>query len=132
VKLDVMRGGQKRQMTATLAEFPAEKAANAAPTGTDAGDDALAGVQVSALTADVAEQLKLAPGTRGVVITQVDQDSSAAEAGLRRGDVIQEVNRKPVASVEQFRTAVRDAGKDSVLLLVNRAGTTLYTVIMPQ
>ncbi len=132
VKLDVMRGGQKRQMTATLAEFPAEQAASANPSGAEAGDNTLAGVQVSALTPDVAEQLKLGPNTHGVVITQVDEDSSAAEAGLRRGDVIQEVNRKPVANVEQFRAAVGAAGKDSVLLLVNRAGTTLYTVIMPQ
>jgi Do/DeqQ family serine protease len=133
VKLDVIRGGQKKQLTATLVEYPTEKAeASSTPAGQEGKDTTLEGVQVGALTPDVAEQLKLTPATHGVVVTNVDPDSSAAEAGLKRGDVIQEVNRKSVANVMQFRQAVRDAGKEPVLLLVNRAGTTLFTVVNPQ
>ena len=63
------------------------------------------------------------------MVTSVDPDSKAADAGLQRGDVIQEVNRKPVNSVEQFRAAVRDAGNAPILLLVNRGGQTGYSVI---
>src|ERR1700719_3381525 len=97
IKLDVYRSGQKQQMTATLSEFPEKaQAAESAPQGEA---PALEGVQVENLTSEIVQQLNLPAGTRGVVITRVDPDSTAAEAGLDRGAIIQEVNRKPVANV---------------------------------
>src|SRR5690348_1465454 len=127
VKLDVYRNGQEQQITATLGEFPekAQTAENSQPGETPA----LQGVQVENLSSDIAQQLNLPPGTRGVVITRVDPDSAAAETGLQRGDVIQEVNRKAVNSVEQFRAAVRAASNGPLLLLLNRGGNTQYVVI---
>jgi serine protease Do len=127
IKLDVYRNGQKQQMTATLAEFP-EKAQTAenSPQGEA---PALEGVQVENLNSDIAQQLNLPTGTRGVIITRVDPASAAAETGLQRGDVIQEVNRKPVNNVEQFRAAVRGAANQPLLLLINRGGNTSYVVI---
>ena len=71
-------------------------------------------------------------GTRGVVITRVDPNGPAADAGVQRGDIIQEVNRKPVANVDQFQEAMRAAGNESVLLLVNRGGQTSFIVIPPR
>ena len=132
VKLDVYRGGQKRELNATLAEYPEQADKTASP---DAGADqnaVLQGVQVGALTDDMMQQLNLPAGTHGVVVTQVDPNSTAADAGLGRGDVIQEVNHTSVATVEQFRAAVRAAGTMPVLLLVNRAGVTRYAVIQPR
>ncbi len=127
VKMDVYRNGQKQEMNATLGEFP-EKAQTAE--NTPQGESpALEGVQVENLTNDVAQQLSLPPGTRGVVITRVDPNSTAAETGLERGDVVQEVNRKAVNNVEQFRAAVRATGTGPLLLLVNRGGNTQYVVI---
>jgi serine protease Do len=127
VTLDVYRNGQKQQMKATLGEFP-EKTQTAA--NTPQGESpALEGVQVEGLSNDIAQQLNLPAGTRGVVITRVDPNSAAAEAGLERGDVIQEVNRKAVNNVEQFRAAVRGAANQPLLLLVNRGGNTQYVVI---
>jgi len=127
VKLDLYRNGQKRQMSVTLGELPdqatAEKSAPESP------EDAMEGVQVQALTPDLAQQLKLPAGTRGVVVTRVDPDSAAAEGMLQRGDVIQEVNHKPVNTADQLRAAVRDAGNNPLLLLVNRQGITAYVVI---
>ena len=131
VKLDVYRNGQKQQMTVTLGEFP-EKAQAAEGNAPQGEAPALEGVQVENLTNDVAQQLNLPPGTRGVVITRVDPDSIAAETGLQRGDVIQEVNRKAVNSVEQFRAAVRGSANQPLLLLVNRGGNTQYVVISPK
>ena len=61
----------------------------------------------------------------GVVVTDVDPSSPLASAGLRQGDVIQEVNHQPVRNVTQFQEAIRKAG-DAPLLLVNRKGTTLF------
>jgi len=51
---------------------------------------------------------------------------------LQRGDVIQEVNHKPVNSIEDYRQAIATAGKSSVLLLVNSQGVTHYVVIEAQ
>ena len=130
VKLDVYRNGQKQQMNATLGEFPEKtQTAENAPQGEG---PTLEGVQVENLNSEMAQQLNLPTGTRGVVITRVDPDSPAAETGLQRGDVIQEVNRKAVNNVEQFRAAVRGAANQPLLLLVNRGGNTQYVVISPK
>jgi serine protease Do len=130
IKMDVYRNGQKQQMTATLAEFP-EKA-QAAENSPQGESPALEGVQVENLNSDVIQQLNLPSGTHGVVITRVDPDSNAAETGLQRGDVIQEVNRKPVNNAEQFRAAVRAATNQPLLLLINRGGSSSYVVISPK
>jgi len=128
VKLQFSRDGRTQDVSVALGELP-EKAEKA---GTEEnGGSGLEGVEVQPLTPDIAEQLELPAGTRGVVITSVDPASPAASS-LQRGDVIQEVNHKPVASIEQFRQAVSAAGKGSVLLLVNRQGVTTYVVIESQ
>jgi serine protease Do len=131
VKLEAIRDGQKKQFTATLMELPDtnERASGDRGGGASPTEPALDGLQVSTLTSDVAQQLNLPPGTRGVVVTSVDPNSKAADAGLQRGDVIQEVNRKPVNSVEQFRAAIRDTVNEPILLLVNHGGQTGYRVI---
>jgi serine protease Do len=64
----------------------------------------------------------------GVVVTNVDPASKAADSGLRRGDVIQEVNHKPVRSTSDFESAMRNAS-DATLLLVNRQGNTMYLAV---
>ncbi len=132
VTLDVWRDRQKSQATVTLTEFPetrkkAEVAAKPAPSA-----GAIKGLQVDTLTSDIAQQLALPANTRGVVIASVDPDSPSAEAGLQRGDVIQEVNHKQVNDFGQFQTAIRVAGNGSLLLLVNRGGNTQYLVVSPR
>src|SRR5215472_9214033 len=67
----------------------------------------------------------------GLVITDVDPDGRAADAGLQAGDVIQEVNRKPVNSVDDLRAAVRSTTNRPVLLLVEREGHTLFVTVRP-
>jgi serine protease Do len=131
VKLDLIRDTQKKQVTATLTELPdtTETASNSRGNDSGPAESSLEGLQVGALTADITSQLNLPPGTRGVVVTSVDSNSKAADAGLQRGDVIQEVNRKPVNSVADFRAAIRSAGDAPLLLLVNHGGQTGYRVI---
>ena len=126
VKLNVLRNGEQRPMTVALAELPT-KQENAGLNQQDS-DNALAGVSVDNLTPDTARQLDLPPSTTGVVVTNVDPSSQAADSGLHSGDVIQEVNRKPVRNRAEFQAAVRNAGKDP-LLLVNRGGNTLFVAV---
>ncbi len=128
--LKIFRNGESKDVDVTLAEYPEKAGAKteqgeAAPTG-------LKGIQVQNLTPEIARQLQLPASTVGVVIASIDSSSSAAEAGLQRGDIIQEVNRKPVHNVQQYREALTGADSQSVLLLINRAGNTRYVMIQPQ
>jgi serine protease Do len=67
------------------------------------------------------------------VIQRVAPDSAAAEAGLQAGDVVVEVNHDKVAAVADFvaKAKAAQAGKKPALLLIQRGGATLYTVIKP-
>jgi serine protease Do len=129
VKLQISRDGKLQDVTVTLGELP-ETADNTKPGETSSGG--LEGVEVQALTPDVANQLNLPAGTSGVVVTQVDPSSAAAAAGLERGSVIQEVNHKPVNTVEQYNQALANSKGQSVLLLVNHGGVTSFVVIEAQ
>ena len=64
----------------------------------------------------------------GVLVTGVQPSGRAAEAGLRRGDVIEEVDGKPVDSVEALRSAL-NTGDRPALLLVHREGATLFVTL---
>jgi serine protease Do len=131
VKLGIVRDGKPQQVDITLGELPAETSQKTEP-GDQGQSGGLNGVEVQDLTPDIASQLNLPAGTHGVVVGSVDSSSPAAEAGLNRGDVIQEVNHKPVANIQQYRQAVASAGQQPVLLLVNQDGVTRYLVIQPQ
>ena len=128
--LKVLRDGRERDVTVTLSELP-EKAAEAAPGARPSADNPMRGVQVQELTPDITQQLGLRPGTKGVVVSEVNPGSPGANAGLRRGDVIQEINRQPVTSVADYQRAIRQTGKQPVTLLVNRQGNSAYVAVNP-
>ena len=125
VKLQISRDGKVQDVTVDLGEFP-EKEANATPGQSNSGG--LQGVNVQDLTPDLAQQLNLPAGIHGVVVSDVDPSSPAA-ADLQRGDVIQEVNHKPISNVEQYKQAVSAAGSQPVLLLGESGGVTQYVVV---
>jgi len=129
VKLQVWRDGRTQDVGVTLGELPGEKSAQAAPG--QSSSEGLEGVDVENLSPDDARQLQLDPATRGVVVTSVDPASAAAAAGLERGCVIEEVNHKPVRTVEEYRQALAAAGKQQqILLLVQfQGGATNYMII---
>ncbi len=128
VKLTVVRNGKPMEVSVKLRELPDEMAKSGAP-GVQSGT--LDGVEVDELTPRIARQLGLDASVFGVVITDVDPNSSAYDAGLRRGDVIQEVNHKPIRNKRDFEAAARAAGDGPVLLLVNRGGNTMFLAIEP-
>jgi serine protease Do len=127
VKLLVSRDGKTQDMIVTLGELPQDATAAEAP-GESVGGG-LEGVEVQELTPDIAKELQLAPGARGVVVATVDPSSAASAAELNRGDVIQEVNHKPVHNIAEYKQALAAVGKQAVLLLVNEGGATRYVVI---
>jgi serine protease Do len=125
VKLQISRDGKLQDVSVDLGEFP-EKEANATP-GQSNGEG-LQGVNVQDLTPDLAQQLNLPAGIHGVIVSDVDPASPAA-ADLQRGDVIQEVNHKPISNVSEYKQALAAAGNQPVLLLVNRGGVSQYVVV---
>jgi serine protease Do len=128
VRLTVLRDGRERQLTARLAELTASAGEGAEPAreGTPSG---AFGLSVQPLTPELAERLGLSAGTRGVAVTAVDPQGAAADAGIREGDVIEEVDRKPVRNAEELRAALRAAGSRPALVLVNRRGDSLYLTV---
>ncbi len=126
VSVKVFRDGAEKTLPLTLAELPTETAKNEQPENSK--EDSLQGITVENASARTARQLGLPATVTGVVVTSVDPQSKAAESGLKRGDVIQEVNHKPVRNTADFESAMRN-GKDADLLLVNRQGTTMYLAV---
>src|SRR5690606_1559245 len=87
------------------------------------------GLVVEPLTDEWARRLNY-EGQSGLVVTQVIPGSPAARMGIERGDLIQEVNRQPVASLEDFRKALDEHSRnDTALLLVRRGDGTRYVAI---
>jgi serine protease Do len=126
VKLKLLRDGNEREVSVTLGTLPNEQEQAGV---SESNGSPLLGLTVDELTPQIARQLGLPEDARGVLIVEVDPGSMSADAGLARGDVIQEVNRQPVVSVSEFRRAVSQAGDEPILLLVNRRGNTLFTIV---
>ena len=126
VNVKVFRDGAEKTLPLTLAEMPTETARNEQPE--NSSEDALEGITVENVTAQTARQLRLPATATGVVVTNVDPAGKAADSGLKRGDVIQEVNHKPVRNTSDFESAMRNA-TDATLLLVNRQGSTMYLAV---
>jgi serine protease Do len=130
VRLKVYRDGKERDVSVVLGEMPS-KAANRPNSQEGTPGAALQGLSTEDLTPQIARQLGLPEKTYGVVISGIEQGSAAEEAGLRRGDVIQEVNHIPVHNEREFSRVISRLGNQSVLLLINRRGNTIYVVVGP-
>lgn len=107
VALDVVRDGKKLKIKVEPGEFPEDRekqVASARSPGTSSG----LGLKVKALTPDLAEQFGLDKAS-GVVVVEVDQGSPAETKGIQPGDIITRVNRRPVATLKDFKDAIKDA-----------------------
>ena len=128
VKLTVVRDGKEHAINVTLSE---RKAANAErEEGAAASESGGFGMALEPLTRDRAQELGLS-STAGVIVADVQSGGRAADAGLRPGDVIVEIDRKPVSSPNAVRTALED-GSRPALLLVQRGARTLFLTLERQ
>jgi S1-C subfamily serine protease len=131
LKLRINREGKMMEIPVTLTALPGGDAAReSGETQSGSTRSPLEGVDVEALTPQLRRQLGLEQGVAGVVVSEVDPRSAAAEAGLQPGDVIQRVNRDSVAGVSEFNRLMRQAaGAPRVILLVNRRGATIFVSV---
>jgi len=126
VNVTVLRRGAEKTFTVTLGELTAQRAK--AEGGEDSGEKW--GFAVANLTAQTRRQFELERDQRGVVVTDVAPDSPAERAGLQPGDVIKEINRQTVDTVEDFSTAVAAArDQATLLLLVQRQNQQTFVVL---
>lgn len=140
VEIKLLR--QKKEMTvrATIAELPSERA-EAIPSATSDSprggidiieENVLSGLAVMDINPMAAKQLGLEPDEKGVVIVKIDIGSPADDAGIRKGDVIQEIGRNKIADVNDFNRAISGIRPyDSVLLFINRSGKRFYIALKP-
>jgi serine protease Do len=131
----VVRDGSEKTITVKLDEASASREArDRSQDGSD--DKAALGVAVAPLTPELASRAGLAKDAHGVVVQDVDPDGRAADAGIQAGDIILEVNRQPVQSVEDLRSAVRKAADKPTLLLVRRSvgddARDVFVTVRPQ
>jgi Do/DeqQ family serine protease len=125
VKLEVLRDGKKRELSATLDEMTASRGGNRGGEG-GAERPGKYGMTVEPLTPELAARLDVDRSVKGVVITGVDPASPAASAGLRSGDVIQQVNGRSVDDADDVRDALDGNGGKPSVLLVTRGDATIF------
>ena len=87
------------------------------------------GLQVQDITDVLAKSLQL-EGVEGVLVSDVTAGNAAAEAGIRRGDVISEMNRGAVRNMQDYQNLLASVDKgSSVLFLIKRGGSTIYIAV---
>lgn len=131
VKVDILRGGEVKQLYVTLAERPADDAIARA----QQSPGSWLGIGVESLTGDFAKDNDIREKD-GVVIVEVAPGSGADDAGLQRGDVIKEVNDKVVKDEFEYNDAVDQSKakspKKPVVLLIKRGDTTQFVAVQPE
>ena len=133
VHLDVVREGKPRTINVKLAPRPDEGeqvGRNAGQKDNESGEGDLLGLQVQDLSPQVARRVQVDTDTKGAVVADVAQDSPAADAGISAGDVIVEINRRPINSVADYRNAVKSLKKgDTALVRVKRGQGSQYVPV---
>lgn len=130
VEVTALRNGRDQSFQVALAELPdrqereTEETSSAPSTGNERF-----GLTLQPLTAETASRYGLDADDVGLLVTRVDPASNAATAGIRQGDLIQEVNRQPVKTMVEFGNAMRQSGARPALVLVKRRNNVIYVTL---
>jgi serine protease Do len=140
VAIKLIRNNSPKTVTVKLGDRPGELAENGSgqnssqPGNSNSTTDALDGVTVDDLDRDTRQQLRIPNRVQGAIVTDVAADSNSAEAGLQKGDVIEEINRQPITSADEAKKVCDAAKGDQILLKIWRrtsrdfASTRFFTV----
>src|SRR5215470_6030617 len=127
VNVKVLRNGKTLDRSVKISEMEETNVAVA-----NAPAHKTLGITVQNLTPEIARRLRVKNDT-GVVVTGVEPGSPAANAGIQTGDVIREVNRKPVKDVDDLRQKVEQAkDQNNILLLVKRGENNMFASVTPK
>jgi serine protease Do len=131
-QLKYVRDGRAQTATISLAERPMQGSAPVPqPEGEDDPGIGKLGIRASTVNPEVARELKLKT-PNGAVIESVQPDSPAADAGLRRGDVIHRINREQITNSAQFSRALAAVrGDKEIVLQIERDGKLAFVTVTP-
>lgn len=121
----VLRNGREKTLSLTVGALPTQGVATAENEPPSRGEW---GLQLRNLTLEMARAQGLSDG-QGVGVVAVRPDSPAAEAGLRPGDIVLQVNRRAVGSIDDVKSAIADNDQDQLLLLVKRQQGNLFVAL---
>ncbi len=132
VKVKLFRDGKERSVEVKLSERPDTPEARSREELSR--ENPLSGLEVQDLTPTLRRQFNLRSDIGGVLVTNVGPSSSAAEEGIRQGEIIQEIDRQPIRSVADFQRAASQAtGKDVLVVVLDpRSEVTRYVVLKPR
>jgi serine protease Do len=137
-QIEVNREGQTKTFDVELAEMPAGATEEGPETSPEESAQpekttVFGGVAVADTTDDVRSALNLPKEVHGAVIAEIDADSSAGKAGLREGDVIQEVNKQPVKNAKDLVAISKKLkANEKILLRVYSQGRSGYVALEPK
>ena len=137
IRVTVLRDGSPHELTATLDEFelPGNKDNGEGDSGDGSpekqSDTGKLGLTLQPVTPQIARQFGIEGDAEGMIVTAVDPDGSAGDAGIARGDIILEINRQPVSSLDAVQSALQSGSGKPVLLLISRRGQTIYLTVKP-
>ena len=129
VTLTVVREGKPASIAVEIGELEKGKAKMKSEAKEGQGEKSRIGIQVADMNENLAQQYEIDPSLRGVVVTAVEPGSKAEKGGLQEGDVILEVNKKPVRSGAEFKKTIASLNEGVLLMLVNRQGSNLFVTI---
>ncbi|HRY47699.1 MAG TPA: DegQ family serine endoprotease [Candidatus Paceibacterota bacterium] len=130
VQVQVLRDGQTKNLRVTLAEMPDQDDGKGSALHSDReSSDGLDGVGVTDLDSAMRRQLRLPSNLQGAFVTEVEPESAAYEAGLRRGDVILEINRKAVRNAADAVEATKNLKGKKITLRIWSQGGSRYIVV---
>jgi len=138
-EITVLREGKEKALTLVLGERPSDQmlakggSPGEKPPAMAKLDNVLSGLTVEAITSDNRKQFDISEKAKGVVVTKVEAGSEVEAAGIQPGDLIQEVSRNVIKTLDDFQQIASKIEKEElVVLLVNRRGNNLFVAINPK
>lgn len=126
VQVDIVRRGSRQTCTIIIGELKEKQKLQTARQ-----EKASLGISVCEITPSLAQQYDLAESS-GVIVESVEPGSPAGEAGLSPGDIIKEINRKPIKKFDDYTEAIsNNMQENTILILVKRDSTSLWLVVKP-
>ncbi len=129
IPVKILRDGSSKTLEVTVKALPGTEQLAKNDQGQSKDSGTLNGVTVGDLDRNARQQFEIPQTLKGVVVTDIDPNSAAAEAGLRPGDVIQEINRKPVKTADDAVRMTENPSDKTTLLRVWRNGGSRYVVV---
>ena len=129
VDIKVLRDGKEKTLTVKIGEYPDDggKGQETAGAQRELKGTALEGAELSDLSQTLRKSLNIPEDVEGAVVTDIEAGSKAQKAGLKKGDVLMEINRARVSGVEEARSLI--SGNDQLVLYIYRNGAYIYLVV---